>query len=1140
MQSLLAAWRVSLHRTRADWPIVTAAGLIALLAATLLAAGPIYSSAVSQAGLHRLLENAPVTDANIEVVGRVDTADAATTNDAVVEVLRGTIGAAGIDIVAAGLSETFTLPGQDPDNIRDLATLGFVQGVEDHATLVSGTWPAEPGPDGPIEVAVLEPIAEALGLSTGDDLPLVSRRDEDVTVPATVVGLYRPTDPADPFWWNDATLLEGLEESASYRTFGPLLTTPNALIQRVTDGSVRLTWHGYPRIQSIRISQLDGMQARLGQLSTRIGAALPGDFGTVETGLPAILEETERSLLVSRTGVLLLMAQLAILAAYAIALTADLIVDHRRLDTALMRSRGGGPLQVGALAFAEALLLALPAGLLGPWLAAAALRLFNVAGPLAGIGLEIEPAITADAYVAAGAAAIGCAVLLVMPTLLAARSYAAERSGRARQETRNLGQRLGLDIALLAVTGIALWQLRLYGAPLTRSVQGTLGLDPLLVAAPAIGILAGSVVALRLVPLLATAADALTARGRTLVTSLGARQLARRPLRYTRAALLLMLAMSMGVFAVSYATTWGSSQRDQADFLVGADLRIDPLRGPSSLPTWSLDTAYAGIDGVVTASPVERQSVRISQTAATGEVVALDATAAGSVVFLRGDQTETDLATLLQPLAEARPTIALAGIPGEPQQLAAEVTVSIEELAGLGADPETGETTLIPMPVSELDGQSTLAPIATVRDARGLLHRFPGDAVPLENGTQQVSMPLYPSSGRAQAAMQAAAATLAFPIELVALDVVVSIPSGWQATSGEIELDEVWASDSRDGSAPGRLDLDAPGAWQLGWAQGDGDAIDFAPDSLASERGMRFGAAAGDAGAGPFGALQGMDQFGRGVTVSFTPVSVLGLGAFELPAIVNRPFLETAGAAIGDRVAMPIGGAVRQVLVTGEIGSFPTTAATDPVAIVDLPTLGLLRFGSSRGAGVPAEWWLDVEDLAVGQAFETATSGPFAGANVMGRVETRERLSADPLALAMIGALSLGSVVAALFAIIGLAVNAAVSARQRRTEFALLRALGLSPDQLAGWLWLENGSLVLVSLAAGTALGLVIGWVVLPFVTVTQQAVTPFPPVIVEVPWLSIGILEGASAIALAVTLFVLARIMRRTGLGSVLRMGED
>ena len=72
MQSLVAAWRVSLHRTRADWPIVAAAGLIALLAGSLLAAGPIYSSAVSAAGLHRQLESAPIADAGVQVVARVD------------------------------------------------------------------------------------------------------------------------------------------------------------------------------------------------------------------------------------------------------------------------------------------------------------------------------------------------------------------------------------------------------------------------------------------------------------------------------------------------------------------------------------------------------------------------------------------------------------------------------------------------------------------------------------------------------------------------------------------------------------------------------------------------------------------------------------------------------------------------------------------------------------------------------------------------------------------------------------------------------------------------------------------------------------------------------------------------------------
>ncbi len=50
-------------------------------------------------------------------------------------------------------------------------------------------------------------------------------------------------------------------------------------------------------------------------------------------------------LLASRTGVLLLLAQLAVLAGYAIALTADLIVDHRRLDTALLPK----PFQLSAL-----------------------------------------------------------------------------------------------------------------------------------------------------------------------------------------------------------------------------------------------------------------------------------------------------------------------------------------------------------------------------------------------------------------------------------------------------------------------------------------------------------------------------------------------------------------------------------------------------------------------------------------------------------------------------------------------------------------------------------------------------------------------------------------------------------------------
>jgi len=1139
VHSLLAAWRVSLHRTRADWPIVTAAALIALLAATLLAAGPIYSNAVAQAGLHRVLETAPVADANIEVVARVPPSDAAAASETVSGILRQAVGEPGLDIAVGGRSDTFSLPGQGEDEIRDLVTLGFAEDAEAHVSIVDGAWPAAARPDEPIEVAALESIAEPLGLEIGQQLSLTGRVDASQVVDVTVAAIYRPTDPTERFWWDDTTLTEGLVESEQYRTFGPLLTTQADLLGRVGGSRVRLIWHGVPHVERIGTEHTRGLRARVEQLPAVVEGALPGAFTNVATGLPAILTESDRSLLVSRAGVLLLMIQLAVLAGYAIVLTADLIVDHRRLDTALLRSRGASPLQVGILALAEALLLAVPAVLLAPWLAAAALRLFNVAGPLAGVGLDIDPSVTADAYVAAAAAGLGCALLIVLPAFLAARSYAAERSGRSRQETRPLGQRLGLDIALLAVTGIALLQLRLYGAPLTQTVQGTLGLDPLLVAAPAIGILAGSVVALRIVPLLASAADRLTARGRTLVGSLGTRQLARRPLRYTRASLLLMLAMSMGVFAVSYATTWGGSQADQADFRVGADVRVTPVRGVSGLPAWAVGSAYATIDGVTATTPVERHGLRLRPGADPGEVLALDPGTVASILVLRDDQLASPLRVLAEPLVEARPNPALVDVPGRPQRFRINATVSIEAAGEPGIDPDTGEPALAPLDPEVVRSRSRVVAMVTVRDGRGQLFRFPGEPLPVEAGTQTFDIALQPSATSARAAIDRSGATFSEPIEVVGVDLVVSLPSLVEATAGRIVFESAAVSSASEGEEWQPLELDAAGTWQIGWSRGEGGNLALVPAGLVDGRGMAFGNAAEDA-SGPFESLPGVDQTGRGITVSFTPIEVFGLAGTELAAIVNRPFLEAVVANVGDRVVVPFQGRSRQVRIVGALESIPTTNATRPAAIVDIATLGLLRFQSDRTAGAPVEWWLDVDDGAVPGLLAGQRSGPLAGATVLTREGTRERLSTDPLALAMIGALSLGFVVAALFAIIGLAVSAAVSARQRRTEFALLRALGLSPDQLSGWLWLENGSVVLVSLVAGTGLGLLIGWVVLPFITVTQAAATPFPPVIVDVPWTSVLLLEAASAAALAVTLVALARLMRRSGVGSVLRMGED
>jgi ABC-type lipoprotein release transport system permease subunit len=1109
-----------MDRARADWPIVGAAWLIMLLATTLLATGPIYSSAVSLAGLHRVLADAAPASVNVGIALRAPTEEVERVDATVRGQVAEAIGGAGTTVAFSARSGTFALPGQPAGEVRDLTELGVMEGIEGHATLLAGGWPVSDLGAGQVGVAISEQVAELLGAGLGDELRLVSRLDEQQVVTARIEGVYRIDDPSEPFWWDDDRLLAGLEESDAYRTIGPLLTTRAALL-RQAGSSLSLTWHAFPDLGALRIEDVDRLRSGVAELPTRLEIAVPEASASIETELGNILAGSERSLLVSRTGVLLLIVQLAVLAAYAIVLTAGLLVEHRRVDTSLLRSRGAGPLQVAGLSLIEGLVLAVPAALAAPWLAAAALGILNVAGPLAEIGLAIEPRVGAEAYVAAGAAAAGCVVLLVLPALLAARSFAAEQGGLSRHETRTIGQRMGIDIALLAITAIGFWQLRLYGAPLTRNVRGTLGLDPLLVAAPAIGLLAGGVLALRLVPLLAVAGEALVTRGRHLVGALGARQLARRPLRYTRAALLLMLAMSMGIFAVSYASTWSRSQEHQASHQVGSDVRVTPRFGPRALPAWATASALRAAPGVARVIAVERQRVNVSRAAGSGELLGIDP-AAMDMVDLRGDLASAPLPSVMQPLVDARPQLRLVGLPGEPLRVRLEADVQVDELVMQQFDPEAGVTD-VPVDPASLAGRPVLAAAITLRDADGLLHRFTAPAVPLAEGMEAIVVPLRPDQGAG------ADGRLSYPLAVAGAELSFLLPGEQRAVAGQAGIVRLAVSEEAEGETWTNVDLQAAGGWRTSFqgVTGDAEVPSDALDGLVMEVGS----------ARP---LSGDGQGGPASTLRYTASAIARVAGSELAVIVNQAFLDGTGLRPGEAISLRLDGEQRQLRLAGSVRSFPTTDPGRPLVLADRAVLDLQRFASGAATGAPDEWWLSVADGSASPAAAAVRAAPISAAAVVTREERLQALSADPVALGIIGALSMGFVVAGLFAVIGLAVSAAVSARQRRTEFALLRALGLSGGQLARWLWLENASLVLVSLLAGTALGLAIGWVVLPFITVTQAGTTPFPPVLLEVPWASILLLELVSVVALVVTVVLLAAVLRRIGIGSVLRMGED
>src|SRR4051794_35080913 len=106
-----ASWGIALRRARADWLILTVAWLTTLLATTLLAAGPIYTDAVTVSGLRRTLHDAPIAEANIEVGASVNVRSYQASDRAVTTRLREAVIPIGATILRQGRSDSFTLPG---------------------------------------------------------------------------------------------------------------------------------------------------------------------------------------------------------------------------------------------------------------------------------------------------------------------------------------------------------------------------------------------------------------------------------------------------------------------------------------------------------------------------------------------------------------------------------------------------------------------------------------------------------------------------------------------------------------------------------------------------------------------------------------------------------------------------------------------------------------------------------------------------------------------------------------------------------------------------------------------------------------------------------------------------------------------
>lgn len=1150
-----------LKRMRSDGLIVAAAVVTIVLAVVLLAMGPIYADAVTVAGAQRKLADAPVADANVVIEHRVDGSQYAASDALVTAEANRLLEPIGGEILRVGKSDPYRLPDEmleaialaaDPDDDRNRQTMfAFHEGIESHASLVEGRWPEFSG--GAVEVVLPVQAAELMRLSIGDAFSVANRLDEDLKIDLRVVGIYRAHDLEDPFWFGEAFPVEGADFGQSVVVLGPLVTDRESFVQQVMARLSTVEWRLLPDFSALQLSDVPPTRGALAALPERLDAR--SEVGTdydVSTGLDPLLADINRGLLAARSGVFVLTLQLAILAGYALVLTANLLTEVRSVEMALLRSRGAGVRQIAGFSFLEGLILIGPAVLVGPWLAAQALRLLNVVGPLASIDLELEPQVTQTSYIFAGLAGIGCLLVLVVPSLLAARSILGARAARGRETESPLLQRAGIDLALVAVAGLGFFQLRRFGSPITETVRGRLELDPLLIAAPALGLVAGAVLALRLIPLLGRLSEQVSSRGNRLVAALGAWQVSRRPGRYARSSLLLMLALGIGLFAVSFSRTWNDSQADQADYQVGADIVVRPDRTAQTVPQEYLGAAYEGLDDVDAAMPVSAGFVDIPSSAGSATTLFLDSRRAADVVTVREDFARSTLAELMEPLSAGRPEIEGFPVPGEPRRIALEVRSTISrictppELArdSVGAPGVHTYVTyscqaheeLPPWELQRFDVPIT--PSIVVQDSRGQFYRFDGDEVSSSDAIQRVTFDLASATGGAVLLPQ-------FPVQIVEFELRTVRGPAPLSRIADFSIVRFLSSEEVEGDAwtPVEVNL-GDRDWEFStsplignYSTSIGATLTFGADDPDNVLNVRLDTGSVGASLGFFTsqtvnpvALEASIRLGQ-------PESTAGI-----PVVVSERLLVDIAFSGDPRFRLLLGGVERPVAITGTVRAFPSLDPDDEIIIVvDGPTLDALRFielGSI--ATSPEEWWLDVDDDDSDAVAAVLEGAPFESNMIETRAERTRELRTDPVALGTLGALSVGFVAAIIFALVGFVSSVVVGARERMTEFALLRAIGLSSRQLAGWLLVENGFLVILSLLGGTLLGFLLSWLILPLITVNRDAEQVFPSLIVVIPWRTIFILEGVILLLLLVVSTMMAIVLRQVGLGAALRIGEE
>ncbi len=393
------------------------------------------------------------------------------------------------------------------DNRTPLVWAGFacVSDLENHITLVEGRFPAvaDTAADEPVEVIIYEDLATKLGFQVNENyIAYLQVRGTEgllrsVQVPIRISGIWKATNPDDPFWFFRPSSFEE-------RLIVPEETFRGRLSSQLTGEIYTGVW--YIVLDAQGITHSDALTLiRRGTMVQQQAAGLLPNVKLAKSPMEALIAYQNSATMLTILLYAYSVPILGLLLAF-ITLTSGLVVERRRNEVAMLRSRGARAMQMVEVAGLESLVLGLIALVLSIPTAMGIATLIGRTRTFLDFSTQHLPLQITLTMPTLRFGLIGVALVMaaqVLPTIGAARhtiiSYKREL---ARTMRKPWWQRAWLDVLLLIAAGYGAYVLRQQGSlvALENISNATPYQNPLLFLVPALGIFALTLFFLRLMP----------------------------------------------------------------------------------------------------------------------------------------------------------------------------------------------------------------------------------------------------------------------------------------------------------------------------------------------------------------------------------------------------------------------------------------------------------------------------------------------------------------------------------------------------------------------------------------------------------------------------------------------------------------